>query len=279
MRARRQGHRCVRACGLTRSGSGTSDRELGRARAGPGRPAGAGSTHLQHHGGGQHAAARKRSADRSDRRSRPDRHQAGDPRLGCARRLRFHEPAAECRPPQRNPGQPVSGRRELSRLHGVATARHAAGPLGVSGRRACQPAVRRHRQLGSHSASGDLVRRVDAGIESAVRTQHARWCAVTRDEEWRPRFGHAGAGDLRQSYAASRRIRARRIKGRRSAELVFLRQCVQRGWLARRFSIGRGASVRQARMAAAADRCERERRLCLEHVERKWSSGDRLPGS
>ena len=39
--------------------------------------------------------------------------------------------------------------------------------------------------------------------------------------------GTLGASDLRQSYAASRRIRARRFTRRRCAELVCVRQCVR----------------------------------------------------
>ena len=59
---------------------------------------------------------------------------------------------------QRDPGQSVSARHQLSRLHRVAAARHAAGPLGLHGRRAPQPAVRRRRELGSDSARRDRRR-------------------------------------------------------------------------------------------------------------------------
>ena len=99
---------------------------------------------------------------------------------------------------QRDAGQSLSAGRELSRLHRVAAAGHAAGPVGLHGRRTAEPAVRRRGELGSDSAHGDRIDDADAGIESAVRTQHARRRAVDSDQGRSQQPGHVGAGDLRQ---------------------------------------------------------------------------------
>ncbi len=120
------------------------------------------------------AAARARTAEGpragtgADRDGR--RHRAK--RSAFARRL--HEPASRQRPCERDPGQPASARRQLPRLHGVAAARHAAGTVGLRRRHPHQPAVRRHRQLGPAAANGDRLDGADAGLQSAVRAQHAR---------------------------------------------------------------------------------------------------------
>ena len=96
--------------------------------------------------------------------------------------VRLPEPPPERRARQRDAEQPVSARRQLSRLHRVAAARHAAGPVGLHGRRPPQSAVRRRRELGSDSAHRDRVDDADAGIESAVRAEHARRRAVDSDQ-------------------------------------------------------------------------------------------------
>ena len=94
-----------------------------------------------------------------------------------ARPGRLRQPPAAGRARQRDAGQSVSARRQLSRLHGVAAARHAAGAVGLHGRRAAESAVRRRRELGPDSADGDRLHGVDAGVEPDVRPQHARRCA------------------------------------------------------------------------------------------------------
>ena len=162
---------------------------------------------------------------------------------------------------QRDPEQSVPAGRELSRLHGLAAARHAAGTLGLHGRRAPQPAVRRRRELGFDPAHRDLVARADARLESAVRAQHPRRRAVDPDQGRRPRPGHAR---FRRSTAATRDApssSSTAVAHGRRAELVRRRQSVRRGRLARRFAVARPTAVRQARLAAAADRREPQRRL------------------
>ena len=52
--------------------------------------------------------------------------------------------------------------------------------------------------------TGDLVDGADAGLESAVRAQHARRCALARDERRRPRSGHVDSSDLRQHTRGTR---------------------------------------------------------------------------
>ena len=67
----------------------------------------------------------------------------------------------------------VPARRELSRLHGVAAARHAAGAVRLPGRRAHQRSVRRRRQLGPAAEERRRVDAAPAGLESGVRAEHA----------------------------------------------------------------------------------------------------------
>ena len=136
------------------------------------------------------------------RRAGADRH---GPRHRAERRARsvgVSRPADERRLPQRGPEQSVPGRRELSRLHRVAAARHAAGPLGLHGRRPPQSAVRRSRELGSDPAPGDRDRDADAGIESAVRPEHARRRDRAADED---RTRAAAARRCRPPTAATSR--------------------------------------------------------------------------
>ena len=75
-------------------------------------------------------------------------------------------------------------------------ARHAAGLVDLHGRRAAQSAVWRRRELGSHSPPGDRVDDADAGLESSVRSQHARRRAVDSDEGWPQLSRHDDARDL-----------------------------------------------------------------------------------
>ena len=105
-------------------------------------------------------------------------------------------------------GNPFQTGSQLSRLHGVAAAGHAAGAVGLHGRRSAEPAVRRRRELGSDSAHGDRIDDADARIESAVRAQHARRRAVDSDQGRSHQPGHNGPRDLRQRRAPRRRVRA-----------------------------------------------------------------------
>ena len=59
---------------------------------------------------------------------------------------------------------------------------HAAGAVGLHGRRAAQPTFRRRRELGLDSADRDLVDRAAAGLQPPVRPQHAGRRAVDRNQ-------------------------------------------------------------------------------------------------
>ena len=84
---------------------------------------------------------------------------------------------------QRRAGQSVADRHQLSRLHRLAAARHAAGFVGVHGRRAHQRALRRCRQLGSDSAGRDPDDADHPRLESDFRPEHARRRGRGDDQE------------------------------------------------------------------------------------------------
>ena len=128
---------------------------------------------LHRHGRRNDAAAGCRAAAREDPRARADRDRATS-RERRPRPRRLPQQPAERRARQRVAGQPVSARRQLPRVHRFPAARHAAGTLRLHGRRAAEPAVRRGRELGSDPAHRDLVEHAHAGLQSAVRLEHAR---------------------------------------------------------------------------------------------------------
>ena len=171
-------------------------------------------------------------------------------------------------------GNPVSSRYELSRLHGVAAARHTAGSIGLHGRRQTQSAVRRRGELGSDSRARDRIDGADAGIESAVRSEHARRRTLDPDQG-RP---HDPATTVQPIYGSDVAGRGIRHGGaQRRVELVSRRQPVRRRWLARRFA----SDVRQCSESSAgsgrhdvvADRGARQ-----QFAERQRPAGTPLPG-
>ena len=131
-----------------------------------------------------------------------------------ARSLGLPDAPLQRRLRQRDSEQPVSARHQLSRLHGVAAPRHAAGLSSVHGRRPPQPAVRRRRQLGSDPASRHLVDDGDARVQSAVRAQHARRRARDPDEGRFDDARHDRAGHLRQRCSPRRSSSSTAAAGR-----------------------------------------------------------------
>ena len=149
---------------------------------------------------------------------------------------------------QRDPGQPVPARRQLPRLHRVAAARHAAGAVGLHGRRAPQPALRRRRQLGPDSAGGHLDHSLDARVEPAVRAQHARRRAVDPDQGRLHQPGHVGAGLLRVVRARSAEFETGGSKDTGLNWYVTGNYFHEDGWRDD-FAVARGPAVRQSWVA------------------------------
>ena len=114
----------------------------------------------------------------------------------------------------------------------------------------------------------------DAGIESAVRPQHARRRAVDSDQG-RPQ--QSAARLCRRSTAAtSRRALEFEHGGSRAASgfnWYRRRQSLRRRRLARRLALRRAAAVRQARLAAAAATCPLSARLRRQLAQRQRSAG------
>ena len=84
---------------------------------------------------------------------RPDRRQRGPEACPDHRCRRLPESQVQRRQRQRERRQPVPARHQLPRLHRLAAAGHARGPLGVRRRRARQRVLRRHGQLGPDPAN------------------------------------------------------------------------------------------------------------------------------
>ena len=110
---------------------------------------------------------------------------------------------------QRRSGQSVPARHQLPRLHRLAAARRAAGPVGVPGRRAHQRAVRRRRQLGPAAAVGDRQHPAHPRLEPAVRAQHAGRRARDLHQERAP-VSRAARSSSRADRSVGARCRSSR---------------------------------------------------------------------
>ena len=86
---------------------------------------------------------------------------------------------------QRNAVESIPARREFPRLHRFSAAWNARGCLGLSGRRASKPAIRRRGELGSDPQGRDLRYYAGAGIRPSVRPEHSGRRAVGPDEKRR----------------------------------------------------------------------------------------------
>ena len=208
---------------------------------------------------GESATRRHRGARLAARHRRPTQPLAlhgGATRSGRDQQRERRQPArtdgtalAE-RERQRDPGQPVPARRELSRLLGLAAAGHAAGAVGVSRRRARQRGLRRRRQLGPAAAGRDRRPDADAGLEPAVRTEHAGCGDRHAHEERLHPSGGNDRGLWRFIRPRQRPVRGR-TRVRRRLACVRGGHLVQRERLARLFAVDRRPVLCQGRQAHA----------------------------
>ena len=146
---------------------------------------------------------------------------------------------------QRDPGQPVPARRELPRLLGLAVAGHAAGAVGVSRRRARQRGLRRRHQLGPAAAGRDRRPDADAGLEPAVRPEHAG-CGDRHAHEERL---HPSGGNDRGLWRFVR-PRQRPVRGRTRASTTAC-MCSRRAPGSTRTA---GATIRRRTSASSSPR-------------------------
>ena len=181
-RARSRGHgHCAGRTGGGRAGADTAVRSACRTDSGG--AAAVTVSHLHRHRDRGGATAWCQSADWENPVAGADRHRRRDRAERRAGSGGFPEPPPDRRIRERHPEQPVSARHQLSRLHRLAAPRDAARPVGLHGRCPPQPAVRRGRELGPDSSDGDRDDDADAGIESAVRPEHAGGSAGDSNQE------------------------------------------------------------------------------------------------
>ena len=152
---------------------GSTGRRPGRSRhrAGPGKPGrSAGAAHRRSRG--HLDAARPGHGDTKCPSQCSDTEQPHDRTAAPAEPDRL--PGAECRQRDRQcgAGQSLPARRKFPRLHRLAAAGRAAGPVGIPGWRADQRAIRRHRQLGPAAAVGHRQHAAHSRLEPGVRLQH-----------------------------------------------------------------------------------------------------------
>ena len=252
-----------RACGDT---LGTDHRD---GAWGDGRP---------YRSGRHYAARRRRPVAHRNPRPCADGHRARHGTRRTAEPRRFPEPPARRCQSQRDPGESVSGRPELSRLHCFAAPGNAAGAVIVYGWRAAEPTLRRRRELGSGPAIRDLGAFGDAGFRSCVWAQHAWWGDIHADQGRPARPGYVDAAERRQLWTQSRAVGIRRLQLQR-AELVRRSQSIFRRWMAAGVAIRRPAVLREARVGTGEYGCRHELGLRQQFADWKWPAGAALPGS
>ena len=191
------------------------------------------------------AAARSRAGERPDGDRRRDRGAAQPGSRG------LHARRARERQRQPGPAEPAAARPAIPRLPRVAAAGRAARDVGVHRRRPAERTVRRHAELGPDPDGGGAVREPDAGVEPALRAEHAGRRAVAGDEDRLLRSGRRGppAGRIvRPPAAGFRPRRPRRALGRVRGGAI-----LRRGGLAAVLAVADGERVRRGHVPERRD--------------------------